>query len=385
MNQLSFPQPSAFGPDMGLYLAAAATAGLLMAASAPLNMPKPIERLGTADFSMVEATPVVWKGQLLRFESVRGDYGSEPNCSTCGLGKRDPAMLREPYYRFRNVVTLETTASFASTYSFGCAFVLGDTMWAFGRGGNSTQIGAFSSTDLVTWTHSAGAAQLGGFGHAANDYEVFNNNVHNGRNGSYIMAVELMKPSDIAGTATSTVFMVHHGGRNANLSTGWTFLDPRTHVWPPITTPKHGYAGACPTVRYVADDDYYYLTNLHGEWPIGFGTYVIRSRNLTSWESSKANPMLDFSGHDANGTGNVLADKGTPPRGKSELYYANFSAAMEEFIAGAEDINNSDIDYVDFTGDVYITYSWGNQVGTEFLGAAVVRGTTTDTWLQSYF
>ena len=34
-----------------------------------------IERLGTADFSMVETTPVVWKGKLLRFESVRGDYG----------------------------------------------------------------------------------------------------------------------------------------------------------------------------------------------------------------------------------------------------------------------------------------------------------------------
>jgi hypothetical protein len=43
------------------------------------------------DFSMVETTPVVWKGQLLRFESVRGGYGQEPNCSTCGLQKRDPA------------------------------------------------------------------------------------------------------------------------------------------------------------------------------------------------------------------------------------------------------------------------------------------------------
>jgi hypothetical protein len=41
---------------------------------------------------MVETTPVVWKGRLLRFESVRGNYGSEPGCPTCGLQHRDPAM-----------------------------------------------------------------------------------------------------------------------------------------------------------------------------------------------------------------------------------------------------------------------------------------------------
>ena len=41
---------------------------------------------------MVETTPVVWKGRLLRFESVRGNYGSEPGCPTCGLQQRDPAM-----------------------------------------------------------------------------------------------------------------------------------------------------------------------------------------------------------------------------------------------------------------------------------------------------
>jgi hypothetical protein len=195
--------------------------------------------------------PQVWKGRLLRFESVRGNYGGEPKCPACGLQQRDPAMAGKAYYRFRDVVTLENTASFAPDYSFGCAFVqvqteaqagatvlicfrtnrdtLGsptacgatddlaqfvqaagaredgtETMWAFGRGPNSTQvgsmlqsvsysqysnalgppavctkviqfnsiqIGAWSSTDLVTWKQGAGA-QLGGFGHAANDYEV---------------------------------------------------------------------------------------------------------------------------------------------------------------------------------------------------------------------
>jgi hypothetical protein len=80
-----------------------------------------IERLGTADFSMVETTPVIWRGQLLRFESVRGNYGQEPGCPVCGLQRRDPSMEGKAYFRFRNVVTLETTPSFAAGYSFGSA------------------------------------------------------------------------------------------------------------------------------------------------------------------------------------------------------------------------------------------------------------------------
>ena len=51
-----------------LSLALGATLTLELAAASPLT----IEKLGTADFSMVETTPVLWKGQLLRFESVRG-------------------------------------------------------------------------------------------------------------------------------------------------------------------------------------------------------------------------------------------------------------------------------------------------------------------------
>jgi len=36
-------------------------------------------------------------------------------------------------------------------------------------------------------------------------------------------------------------------------------------------------------------------------------------------------------------------------------------------------------------GDVYIAYSWGDQRGQEFLGAAVVKGATTDQWQASLF
>ena len=83
--------------------------------------------------------------------------------------------------------------------------------------------------------------------------------------------------------------------------------------------------------------------------------------------------------------GEEEADKGRTPRTSSWNYYTNFTAEMEAYIAQGEDINDSDIDFVDVNGSVYITYSWGNQQTAEFLGAAQVTETTTDKWLQSYF
>ena len=43
------------------------------------------------NITLTAPTPI-FPGELLRFESVRGNYGSEPHCPTCGLQRRDPAM-----------------------------------------------------------------------------------------------------------------------------------------------------------------------------------------------------------------------------------------------------------------------------------------------------
>ena len=284
-------------------------------------------------------------------------------------------MGTSPYYRFRDVVSLEVTPSFAPGYSFGCAFVqLGsersdgmDTskstltpqhptrtptrtptptptptdaimtaVWAFGVGPNTTQIGAWHSTDLLHWESGPGL-QLDGFGHVATDYQAFNNNVHRGREaGSHVMAIELGKPSDITGTPFTSVFATHAG---EDLSTGWVFLDPHKHVYPPIL-PAHAYMGACPTIRYVAADDFYYLLTLHAEKnPVrraGYGEYLVRSKDLITWETSAANPILDWQGE-------VRQDKGATPRAARWNYWTNFTSEMEEYIANATDINNSDV------------------------------------------
>lgn len=59
---------------------------------------------------------------------------------------------------------------------------------------------------------------------------------------------------------------------------------------------------------------------------------------------------------------------------------------MTDLIANATDNNNSDIDFCDDgEGGVYIVYSWGNQQGIEFLGAAMVQNSTERQWVQGYF
>ena len=53
-------------------------------------------------------------------------------------------------------------------------------------------------------------------------------------------------------------------------------------------------------------------------------------------------------------------------------------------IAGAVDRNNSDVDFCEFRGRTVITYSWGNQQGTEFLAEAVYDGTLAS-FLKGFF
>ena len=53
-------------------------------------------------------------------------------------------------------------------------------------------------------------------------------------------------------------------------------------------------------------------------------------------------------------------------------------------VAGAVDRNNSDVDFCEFQGKTIITYSWGNQQGTEFLAGAVYDGTLA-CFLRGFF
>ena len=47
-------------------------------------------------------------------------------------------------------------------------------------------------------------------------------------------------------------------------------------------------------------------------------------------------------------------------------------------------MNNSDVDYCEFSGKTIITYSWGNQQGTEFLAEGAYDGPVAD-FLKAFF
>jgi hypothetical protein len=95
-------------------------------------------------------------------------------------------------------------------------------------------------------------------------------------------------------------------------------------------------------------------------------TYIVRSRELIRWESSPLNPVMAASGEDKRIANSKLSDQ------------------QRKQIAGAVDRNNSDVDFCEFRGRTIITYSWGNQQGTEFLAEAAYDGSLA-TFLRGFF
>ncbi len=289
-----------------------------------------IRKLGTIVCDLVEATPVVFKGRLYRFEYVRDQY-YKPN-----LGKPS-------YFRFVDEQTGEETPGFAQGYHLGSAFVEGDTAWAFGvNKWDGDKIGVFWSRDLKTW-ESEIALDLPNWG-------IFNTSVCRG-DGKYIMAFEIGRPAEETGVPFTIRF-----AESKDLKT-WK-LTPKECVYS-----KDRYT-ACPAIRYL--DGYYYMIYLEAYPGPAYKPHIVRSKDLVKWESSPLNPVMDYS----------FEDK----------YIANpkLTAEERERIQNAVDINNSDIDFCEFEGKTHIVYSWGNQQGIEHLAEAVYDGPMNQ-FLKSFF
>jgi hypothetical protein len=60
------------------------------------------------------------------------------------------------------------------------------------------------------------------------------------------------------------------------------------------------------------------------------------------------------------------------------------SNAHRARVANAINLNNSDIDFCEFEGKLWITYSWGNQQGIEHLAEAVYDGSEAE-FLRGWF
>lgn len=288
-----------------------------------------IRKLGTLDLDMVETTPVVFRDRLYRFEYVRPSYPAN--------------KPRESYFRFIDVQTARVTPAFAAGYDLGCAVADGDTMWVFGvNDWDGESIVAFHSTDLGHW-ESLEVLTLPRWG-------LFNTSVCKAGQ-RYVMAIEVGRPPEVVGVPFTMRFAESSDLRR------WTLL-PDDRVFT-----KDRYS-ACPSIRYL--NGRFYMTYLEAKPGPSYETHVVRSEELICWESSPLNPVLRASPDDKT------------------IANPNLTDDQRAKIAGANDLNNSDLDLCEFRGKTIITYSWGNQQGTEFLAEAVYDGSLAS-FLKAFF
>jgi len=276
-----------------------------------------VEKIGTIDCDMVETTPLVFKGDLYRFEYVRPGYRyNNSNAS---------------YFRLVNTHSGQKTPSFAVNHHLGSAYAEDDVVYAYGVAGTwgESTINVFSSSDLETWS-KRGAFTVPG-------WEMFNTSVCKG-DGRYIMAVEIGAPPEVVGVRFTMRF-----AESQDLCE-WCLL-PDEYVYS-----RDRYT-ACPALRFF--DGFYYMIYLEAKPGPLYEPHIVRSPDLIEWQSSPLNPVM------------------SPSEGDKRIANPDLTP---EHVKNAVNINNSDIDLCEFNGETVIYYSWGNQQGTEFLGEAVHRG-----------
>jgi hypothetical protein len=93
-----------------------------------------IEKLGTLECDLVEASPIVYRGRLYRFEYVRPNY----KYNTTG----------NSYFRFVDLDSKEASAPFGRGFHLGSAYVEDNTVYAYGVSTwGASQIVVFKSND----------------------------------------------------------------------------------------------------------------------------------------------------------------------------------------------------------------------------------------------
>lgn len=277
-----------------------------------------IRKLGTIDCDLVETTPVVFKDRLYRFEYVRIKYAA----NTTG----------DSYFRFVDHETGEYSKPFAAGYHLGNVMVEDDVLYVTGTNiWDGERVDLFRSEDMERW-ESWNALDLPGYG-------LFNTSLCRDDDG-YILMFEVGKPAEVAGVRFTARFAV-----SSDL-TRWELTPPE------CTYAKDRYTAPHALRRHGGYYYNFYLEALPG----AFEQYVVRSKDLVSWEPSPFNPVLAASGDDRL------------------ILNPSLTAPQRERIRTAENCNNSDIDFCEYREKLVITYSWGNQHGVEHLAAAEFDG-----------
>ncbi|WP_165224805.1 hypothetical protein [Aquisphaera insulae] len=249
-----------------------------------------LTKLPFAIADAMESTPVVFQGRPLLVHNVRDDTKVNTD-----------AYAGSMHLLIRDLVTGKEVARFGQGHSLASAIVAGPELNVFASEGGKDwfrDIYRFSSADLKTWKREPALKRDGG-------EALLNVSVCRDDRG-YLMAYESNKP----------VGFCFKFARSKDLS-----------AWEKV--PGLIFAGtgneysACPVIRYVAP--FYYVIYLHAATPghKGWISYLARSRDLTEWELSPLNPILEA--------------------------------------ADGEGLNNSDVDILERDGKTYLYYATGDQ------------------------
>ena len=293
--------------------------------------PKKMVKKGTIATGIVETTPFVWKDKLYYFEWHR-EY-TDTTIKGC--------------YRITDFESGRVACDFAENHSFGAVYVENDVVYAIGVRGNfgDCTLDLFISNDLVNWEQKTVFSD--------ESFKIYNTSICKGAN-EYIMAVEIDKPVEIAGNNPYTIIFF----KSADLI-NWTLLDTEKHIYV-----KDRYA-ACPAIRYA--DGYYYMIYLETFALYNCVPCIARSKDLSDWYLAPLNPIMFYDDYD-----------------RLIPYPERLSDDEKTIINNSLNTNNSDVDLCEYKDKTYIMYSWGNQLGGEFLAYAEYDGSMEE-FLKSFF
>lgn len=303
-----------------------------------------IRKLGTISCNcIVETTPIVWQETLYRFEVVRRKSFTSAT-KVCWSELDD-----SPCLRFINVRTNESTPLFAEDHTFGFPIVVEDMMYVVtgaSKNWGADKLDFFRSKDLIHWEKYA-ELPLPGF-------KIYNMNIAK-MGDTYTLMIEISAPVEEAGTVPFTFRFLQ-----SKDMTNWT-LTPRECVFQ-----KERYAGS-PALYTLEDDPHFYVGYLE-EYPEHcFANCIARSKDLIHWEYSMVNPVLMYDEYEDKKIGSPFLT----PQDRA-------------LIDAAIDMNNSDMELCEFLGRTIIYYSWGDQLGHEFLAEACYEG-SMKAFLQGFF
>ncbi|MBP3323120.1 MAG: hypothetical protein J6M16_02895 [Clostridia bacterium] len=309
------------------------------------NIPprKKLVKKGSVKLNVVETTPVVWGERLLRFEWLRNfGWGSSGQLAS-GVNQRE----RGCYHFVDHFTEEEVGAEFAFDHSFGACYNKDGTMYVIGveGGGGGNQLNTFLSTDLINWEKHPCLT-------FPEDINLFNTSICKAED-KFVLAIEIGGKHEAVGVPFTCIFAVSDDMIN------WQLLDIMEYSY------NRDYYSACPCIRYYGG--YFYMIYLEGLPHHRWFPYIVRSKDLKNWELGITNPIMCPSDED-----------------KIILYPETLTKAQTDYLLNAVDCNNSDFDIAEYKGKCYITYSWGNQFGKEFLALAEYDGSEEE-FLKSFF